>query len=260
MGECDMKNEMKKWTYVPILGIVAGELLIFNGNVLSGLGIHIINFLIIVFMIIFGNLNTDIKNVLQGLILVALLRVVNLSMPQFFTTTLIQYPLMYGVMFIPLYNTVKSQQISVKELGIDFKKMYIYLPVAVLIGIMMAIVEYRILSPVALIDNVRFSNIALITIIMIVFIGTVEEIIFGPILQTRLAKVFGLRYGILLTGVMFGIMHSTYGIVNEILFATIFGIILGYIFQKTKSLPFTVSILGVTNIMLFGILPSMRFI
>lgn len=260
MGECDMKNEMKKWTYVSILGIVAGELLIFNGNVLSGLGIHIINLLFITLLIIFGNLSLDIKYVLQGLILVALLRVVNLSMPQFFTTTLVQYPLMYGVMFIPLYNTVKSQQISIKELGIDFKKMYIYLPVAILIGIMMAIVEYRILSPVALIDNVRFSNIALITIIMIVFIGTVEEIIFRPILQTRLKKVFGLRYAILTSGILFGIMHSTYGMINEILFASIFGIILGYIFHKTNSLPFTVSIHGTTNIMLFGILPLMRFV
>ena len=255
MGECDMKNEMKKWTYVPILGIVAGELLIFNGNVLPGLGIHIINLLFITLLIIFGNLSLDIKNVLQGLILVALLRVVSLSMPQFFTMVLLQYPLIYGMMFIPVYNTVKNQQISLKELGINFHRMYIYFPIAVLIGIMVATVEYRILSPVALIDNTRFSNIALITIIMIMFIGTVEEIIFRPILQTRLKKVFGLRYSILLSGILFGIMHSTYGVVNEILFASIFGIILGYIFHKTRSLPFTISIHGITNIMLFGILP-----
>lgn len=255
MGECDMK----KWTYVPILGLIAGELLIFNGNIYSGFGIHIINLLFITLLIIFGNLNLDIKNVLQGLILVTLLRVVNLSMPQFFTTTLLQYPLIYGVMFIPIYNTIKNQQISSKELGINFDKLHIYLPMAILIGTIMAIIEYRIISPVALIDNIRFSNIALIAIIMIVFIGTVEEIIFRPILQTRLAKIFGLRYGILLSGAIFGIMHSTYGILNEILFATIFGIILGYIFHKTKSLPFTGTIHGVTNIMLFGILPLLKW-
>ena len=250
---------MKKWTYVPILSLIAGELLIFNGNIFPGLGIHIINLLLIILLIIFGNLNLDIKNILQGLTLVILLRVVNLSMPQFFTTTLLQYPLIYGVMFIPIYNVVKNQQISSKELGINFNKFYIYLPIAILIGIVMAIIEYGILGPTALIDNIRFSNIALITIIMTVFIGTVEGIIFGPILQTRLKNVFGLRYGILLSGVIFGVMHSTYGIINEILFATMFGIILGYIFQKTKSLPFTVSILGVTNIMLFGILPLLKW-
>lgn len=255
MGEFNMK----KWTYIPILSLIAGELLIFNGNIFPGLGIHIINLMLIILLIIFGNLNLDIKNVLQGLTLVILLRVVNLSMPQFFTTTLLQYPLVYGVMFIPIYNTVKNQQISSKELGINFNKFYIYLPIAILIGIVMAIIEYGILGSTALIDNIRFSNIALITIIMTVFIGTVEGIIFGPILQTRLKNVFGLRYGILLTGVIFGIMHSTYGIVNEILFATIFGIVLGYIFQKTRNLPFTVSILGVTNIMLFGILPLLKW-
>ena len=250
---------MKKWTYIPILGLITGELLIFDGKILPGLGIHIINLLFIILLSVFGNLSLDIKKVLQGLILVTLLRVVNLSMPQFFITTLLQYPLIYGVMFIPIYNMAKNQGISLKELGINFNKFYIYLPMAVTIGVMAAVIEYRILNPIALIDNVRLSNIALISIIMIVFIGTVEEIIFRPILQTRLKKVFGLRYGILLTGVIFGIMHSTYGVVNEIIFATIFGIILGLIFQKTKSLPFTISINGIANIMLFGILPLLKW-
>lgn len=255
MGEFDMK----KWAYVPIIGLIIGELLIFNGNIFHGLGMHIINLLVITLLIVFSDLNLDIKNMLQGLTLVTLLRVVNLSMPQFFTDTLQQYPLIYGVMFIPIYSTIKNQQISLEELGINFNKFYMYLPMAVIIGTVVAIIEYRIISPVALIDNIRFSNIVIISIVMIVFIGTVEEIIFRPILQTRLKKVFGLRHGILLSGVLFGIMHSTYGIVDEILFAIIFGIVLGYIFQKTKSIPFVVSIHGVTNIMLFGILPLMKW-
>lgn len=249
---------MKQWTYVPILSLIAGELSIFNGDIFSGLGIHIINLLAIIFIIIFGNLELDAKNVLQGLILVTLLRIINLSMPQFFTTTLLQYFLMYGVMFIAIYHTLKNQRISPEELGINFNELHIYLPMAVIIGAIMASIEYIIIKPEALVDSTLLSNIILMSIVMIVFVGTIEEIIFRSIVQTRLEKVFDLRYGIVLSGTIFGIMHSTYGMVNELIFATTFGIVLGYIFQKTKSLPFIISISGIENIMLFGILPLLR--
>ena len=71
---------------------------------------------------------------------------------------------------------------------------------------------------------------------MFVFIGITEELIFRSILQTRFEKILGLRYGLLLTGGIFGMMHVSYGILDEILFAIIFGIFIGYIFQKTKNL------------------------
>lgn len=250
---------MRKCVYLSIIGLIAAELLIFSGYVFQGLGMHLLNILAIIFIVVFYGKNLEAFNILQGLTLVMLLRVVNMAMPQFFTDILVQYPLIYGIMFIPIYYTVKNIQVPFKELGVNFNKFYIYLPVAILIGIVMSIVEYKILNSEALINTLSASNIALISIIMVMFIGLAEGLIFFSILQTRLEKSFGLRYGILIIGVVFGIMHSTYGSVNEILFATIFGIILAYAFQNTRSLPFTVVILGTVNIMLFGILPLTRW-
>lgn len=233
-----------------MIGLVAGELIMFYGNILAGLGIHIINLLVIVFIIIFSNLSLKEKNVLQSLTLLIILRMINLSMPPFFSG-LLQYPLIYGIMFVPIYLTIKNQNISNKELGINFSRLYIYIPIAVIIGIITAMAEYRIINPI-----IRFSDIVSIPIIMFAFIGIVEEVIFRSIFQTRLEKIFGLRYGLLLTGGIFGIMHSRYEILNEILFAGIFGIIIGYIFQKTRNLFFTTSIHGTANVILFGILPN----
>jgi membrane protease YdiL (CAAX protease family) len=96
----------------------------------------------------------------------------------------------------------------------------------------------------------------MLTIVMFVFVGAVEELIFRCILQTRLEKALGLKSGILLSGALFGIMHSSYGILNEILFASIFGIILGFIFQRTRSFPFILLIHGCANVLLFGIFPT----
>lgn len=253
MGECNMRKEI----YIPILGIIAGELIMFYDHMLTGLGVHIVNFLAIIIVIIFGKLPLKEKNVLQSLTLLILLRMVNLSVPQFFTNTLIQYPMIYGVMFLPIYMTIKNQQISLNDAGINFGKLYIYVPIAIMVGIIAAIIEYGIIGPVALIEKMRFSDIALISIVMFIFIGITEELIFRSILQTRLEKILGLRYGLLLTGGIFGMMHGSYKMLDEVLFAIVFGIVIGYIFQKTRNLLFVSSIHGTTNVVLFGILPNM---
>lgn len=251
---------MKKWIYFPIISLFIAELLMFYDKILPGLYIHIVNIMAITLLIIFGNSSIDIKNVLQSLSLVILLRIISLSMPQFFTDMLKQYSLIYGVMFIPIYIIIKNQQISYKELGLNFKRLYIYLPSAVIIGSVIALLDYKILKPDAIIDNLDLSEIIFISLVMFSFVGIIEELMFRSILQTRIEKIFGLKYGILLSGFIFGIMHSIYGIMNEILFAILFGIILAYIFHKTKSLAFIVSIHGIANIMLFGILPFYKII
>lgn len=251
-----MKKEIYFILGVAISGIIIGELLIFSKQTFVGLGIHIINLLAIIFIIIFSSMKLEEKNVLQSLTLVILLRIINLSVPQLFTVELLQYSLIYGVIFISIYLTIKNQNISSKDLGVNFQKLYIYIPVAVIIGSVVAMIEYRILGPIPLIGAIRPTDIILISIVMFIFIAPVEETIFRSILQTRLEKIFGMRYGILLSGSIFGVMHSGYGIAAEILFATIFGIIVGYFFYKTKNLPFVISIHGTVNVMLFGILPK----
>jgi uncharacterized protein len=241
--------------YVHMFGIVVAELLMFSNNVPYGLGIHMMNLIAIVLTIVLKDLSLDVKNVLQSIILLVLLRIVNLSIPQLFTMTVIQYSLIYGIMFVPIYSVIKNQQISTKELGVDFKRFHIYLPASILIGVTAATLEYEILGPVSLIERIGFTDIILMIIVMFVFVGLVEEIIFRSIIQTRIEKILGPRYGIILSGSMFGVMNASRGIMNEIIFTSVFGIVLGYIFYRTKSLPFLISISGITNIVLFGILP-----
>ncbi|MFZ3169271.1 MAG: CPBP family intramembrane glutamic endopeptidase [Candidatus Methanoperedens sp.] len=246
---------MKREIYLPALGIVSGELMMFFGQVNIGLPIHIINLQLISLALIFSNFQSDIKKVLQSMILLILMRIISLVMPQFFTFTFFWYVLINSIIFIPIYIILKNQDISLSEIGINFKRLHIYLPIALVIGIDFAVLEYSILDPSALIENIQISNLVQIAIVMFVFIGLAEELIFRSILQTRLEKVIGLKKGLFLTAILFGIMHSVYGQINEILLATLFGVVIGYIFQKTRSFPFILAINGITNMLLFGILP-----
>lgn len=149
MGEY---NDMKKWTYLPIIGIVIGELLILSNNILAGIGLHIINLLAIILIIIFGNLSLNVKNVLQSLTLLPLLRIISLSIPQFdgnFDGN-VRYLIMYGIMLVPIYMIMKNQYILHKEYGTNlsillysspsFKRVYIYMPTVILLMFIMIMI------------------------------------------------------------------------------------------------------------------------
>ena len=246
-----MKNEI----YLPIVGIAAGEIMMLSGHVYIGLLLHVINLQAITLALIFSDLSIENKNLIQTLLLLLQMRILNLAMPQFFTTKLLWYPLVYGVMFISIYYVTKQQNITSKDIGIDFNRWYLYIPLALLIAAAMAMLEFKILDPVALIANLKIQNILLISIVMFIFVAAIEELIFRSLLQTRLQSVFGANKGLLYGAGLFGVMHSGYGLMDEILFATFFGAVLGFIFQKTRSFPFILIIHGTANVFLFGILP-----
>jgi membrane protease YdiL (CAAX protease family) len=246
---------MKKEIDLPILGIAAGEIMMLSGHVYMGLALHVINLQGITLALIFGNISTEKKNLIQTLLLLLQMRILNLAMPQFFTTKLLWYPLVYGVMFISIYFVTKQQNITSKDIGIDFNRWYLYIPLALGIAAAMAMLEFKILDPVPLITNLKIQNIILISIVMFIFVAAIEELIFRSILQKRLQSIFGTNKGLLLGAALFGIMHSGYGLVVEVLFATFFGAVLGFIFQKTRSFPFILIIHGTANVFLFGILP-----
>ena len=92
---------------------------------------------------------------------------------------------------------------------------------------------------------------------MVFLVGLVEEIIFRSILQNRLEMFLGSRGGVIVTSVVFGLMHSGYGNVIEIFYAFLMGFIIGYMFYKTRSLPLGTMIHGFTNVFLFGVIPHL---
>lgn len=139
MGEY---NDMKKWLYFPVIGIAIGDFLLFSGNILAGIEIHLINLLAIILMIIFGNLSLKIKNILQSMILLPLLRIISLSIPQLSKNIYMQHLIIYGIMFVPIYLIMKNQHILHKESETNlavliyetpsFGKVYIYIPIVIL--------------------------------------------------------------------------------------------------------------------------------
>ncbi len=237
-----------------ILLILFAELLIFSE--IRGAAILLYALLLIVVSI--GTVSIRDKYVawaLQALMLLPLLRLINFSMPVFSEMVLYRYFYIYVPLFIPVFLIIRHQSFSPVQLGLSFKRFLLYMPLSLVIGLLIAQLEYFIYPTVPLVSNISFYNMMDVVLIMIFCVGLVEELVFRSILQTRLEGVFGSTAGLIATSLLFGVMSSTHGTGPGLIFALAVGLILGYMFIKTRSLPFVALTHGIANVFLFSIIP-----
>lgn len=241
---------------IPSLVIILAELSLFLGYTKFSTLVHIILLVVLTLSTIVIN-DVDKQYLLRAFILLSLLRILNLSMPVFFEMTLYSYVFIYAPLLIPIYVLVKDQGLDWGYLGMRKAIRYYELPLALLVGLIIAVGEFMILKPGYLIPDLSFFNLLKLSLVMVLFVGFFEEIIFRSILQTKLEEMIGNYRGLFLASILFGIMHSGYGTPYEIIFTAFAGMLLGFMYQKSRSL-FLVSVThGFINVFLFGVLPHL---
>ena len=129
------------------------------------------------------------------------------------------------------------------------------MPIALVVGFMLAPVEYAILGPPAWIPENTIFNLAVLTLVMILFVGLAEELMFRALIQTHLEKLLNPWIGLFLTALLFGLMHGVWTSYRELVFTFAAGLLFGYIYRRTKNLPFVAVLHGLEDVFLFGLLP-----
>ncbi len=241
---------------LPVLSIALAELLIFSGHLGVAVWLHIGTLIALSLSAMFIKTH-DVDRVYQAMMLLPVLRLVNLSMPVFFDITLYSFIFVYGPLAIPVAVIALHQKPTLKQAGFTLRKFWTYLALSIPLGFLMGLGEYQTIHTGYLIPDLSLGNLLKLTLIMVLFVGLVEELIFRSILQTRLEQVLGVGGGIILTSLLFGLMHSGYGTPFEIIYTASVGVIISYIFHKTKSLPFITLLHGFVNVFLFGIFPHL---
>lgn len=121
--------------------------------------------------------------------------------------------------------------------------------------IYLAEVEYGITTPAPLVPALDTYHLAVLTIVMVGFVGFVEELLFRGVLQKVLERRLGLLPGLLLASAIFGLMHSVYGVPMAIVFAGGVGLLFGTLYDLTDSLALVAVMHGLMNVFLFGVIP-----
>lgn len=242
---------------IPILIIAFAELMIYEGSLDEATTAHTLLLITLVICIALIK-NREIQRTYQILMLLPILRLVNFATPVFFEDTLYALAFIYAPMAIPVAMVAVHQEFTLEQMGLTLRSLWIFLPLAVFMGAVLGYGEYTILQVSArdaLIPDLSFASLLGLAVVMIFFVGLIEELIFRGLLQTRLETFLGPTAGILAASLLFGLMHAGYGSLIEIFYATFVGVFIGQLYYKTGNLTLAVLIHGFMNIFVFGVFP-----
>jgi uncharacterized protein len=127
--------------------------------------------------------------------------------------------------------------------------------VIVLAGVPLGAIEYFIITPVASSPTFEIRYLARDFIYMLFFVGLGEELLFRGLVQRDLSELFGWKWGLAVTSLMFGVMHMTWRSVPELGFTTLAGLIFGLLYYKTGRLTAPIVAHGVGNTVLVAVMP-----
>lgn len=212
--------------------------------------LHALNVVLLTLIAIY---NED--RIFPVLLLLPLFRLLNAAMPVFFSLTLYSYPLVYAPMFLPIYLIMKERMLSLQEAGMTFKDFWLFLPLAVAVGLALGWGEYNVLRPGLILPDVSIKSVVILSLTMIIFVGVVEEFVFRSALQTILEEKIGRNAGLVVASIVFGLMHSGYRIPLELFYVCFAGLVFGLLFWFSRSLPMIALAHGITNLSLFLVTP-----
>lgn len=215
----------------------------------------IFHLLILVALITHSSLTTDSPKhkLLLALSLGPLTRIVSLSIPLTQIPSLYWYLIIYPILFLAAWITMRHINFTPRMIGLTVRRPYLQLLVA-LSGFAFGIIEYLILRPEPLISELTWGGVLFSFFIMVVGTGFVEEFIFRGVAQRAALEVLG-RWGIIYIALIFAVLHLIHQSPVDIVFVFAVALFFGWVVNKTGSLIGVIMAHGITNVLLYVIIP-----
>lgn len=192
---------------------------------------------------------------LVALSLVPLIRLVSLSLPLTNFPLIYRYTLVGVPLFIATILSVRLTSLQVGQTGLHIS--WRGLPVQLLIGLtglVFGYIEYLILSPDPFIPELRWELLWLPALILLLFTGFLEELIFCGVMQTSAVQLLGC-FGILFVALVFTVLHLGYSSILNLTFVFVVALFYGVTVHRFGSLLGVSISHGLTNITLYLVFP-----
>jgi len=151
---------------------------------------------------------------------------------------------------------VYQNRLNLKEMfSLRKGKLLKYSLIGFAIGIPTGTIEYFVLQPTPTFPYFSIVFFLRDLIYMLVFVSIAEEFLFRGLIQTNLATVFGWKWALFGTSLLFAVMHLTWRSIPELIFVFFAGLIFGGLYLKTKSLVAPIVMHGINNTVLVAIIP-----
>lgn len=237
---------------IALLAVVGCEAAVFYGRVEYALW----GYLLALVVCVLGPLRLEGDGrMLQALALVPVFRLVNLGMPVFSESTLYWLAMVYGPFIPAAYLITKSRSAGPLSFGGRPTRVLLLLPVVLPASAALGVAEYTLIRPDPLIPAWNGAMLLSVGVVMFGFVAVVEELLYRGVIQRVFEHQIGRWSGLLITSLLFGIMHSGYGVPHELLFATALGLLFGVVYDYTRSLLLVVLMHGTLDLFLFAVVP-----
>ena len=196
---------------------------------------------------------TPLHRLLVTLAFAPLIRLLSLSLP------LAEFPRVYWYfitsvpLFVAAFLVARLLDFSLDGLGINLRALPVQGLVA-LTGLAFGFLEYKILQPDPLAPAFTWQALLVPALILLFSTGFLEELIFRGLMQSTALEVLG-RFGLVYVALIFAVLHIGYKSVVDVVFVFAVGFFFGWVVWKTRSIVGVTLAHGLTNIMLFLVMP-----
>lgn len=192
---------------------------------------------------------------LLPLALPPLIRLLSLSLP----LTNFQLNYWYAITGIPLLITiiliVRATSLNSEKIGLRIS--WRELPVQLLIGLsglLLGYGEYLILHPEPIVIEPSWEQILITVMILMVFTGFLEELIFRGVMQASASQMLG-NAGLIFVALVFSVLHIGYRSILDVSFVLGVAIYFGLMVHRYKTLLGVSIAHGLINVSLYLIYP-----
>lgn len=241
------------WAY--LLLITLAELVTSVIDPQLGLTFHAL--LLLCFMV-HGSIahRTGVGQFALALTLAPLIRMLSVSLPLLSFPQMAWYPIVSVPLLIAMWLIVRQIGVPRQALGLKWGNLAFELPLAS-IGVGLGVIEYVILRPQASVNSLSWSSLLLPALSLLIFTGFTEEVIFRGLFQTLARPTLG-RWAFVYVALLFAVLHVGYLSMVDVLFVFAVGLLFAYIVHWSGSILGVTLAHGLTNILLFLIMPYLE--
>ena len=248
---------MWQWLFLSaiLVAITLTEWIFAYKDVAYGIGLALFVAMGIYLVVSVMRLRQPIINCAESLALIPLYILFTSSLPWFFINQQYLLPAVYSTILALCLWHIYQKKLSFSELGFKKDKWLKYVVLGIIIGIPVGAVEYFTIYPAPAFPTFEVKYLLRDMVYMFCFVGLGEELLFRGLVQSDLTKAVGWKWGLILASFMFAVMHLTWRSIPELFFVFIAGLIVGYIYHKTKSLVGPIVLHGTGNVILVAVMP-----
>lgn len=232
--------------------IVAAELIVTFGDARWGIALHacILSAMLVHAALVRGE---ALRRLLLALSLAPLVRILSLSLPLQHVQLLYWYVIVAAPLVVATVLVARTLGLSRRDLGLVVQ----HVPnqaLVIIAGIGLGMIEYAILQPQPLVQQLNGRAVWLPALILLVGTGFTEELVFRGVMQSAARGVMG-RLTILYVSLVFASLHIGYRSAVDLLFVFFVGLFFAITVQRTGSILGTTLAHGAANIVLYLVMP-----